>query len=105
MSGSGGSADSDLVPEAVAGAGKGEVVGESSDVDTVKVVSKPLGGRVAASKAAAGFVTCRQSNCVLYKKHGWLRHVDKDRALCPTCAIPVPCKNTAVPVAIVGCRL
>ena len=94
MSGSDGSADSDHEPEAEAGAGKGEVEVASSGDDTVKVVSKPLGGRVAASKAAAGFVTCQQSNCILYKKHGWLRHVDKERALCPTCKVPVPCKNS-----------
>ena len=94
MSGSDGSADSDHEPEAEAGAGKGEVEVPSSDDDTVKVVSKPLGGRVAASKAAAGFVACRQSNCILYKRHGWLRHVDKERALCPTCTVPVPCKNS-----------
>ena len=48
-------------PEAEAGAGKRVVEVESSD-DAVKVVSKPLGGRVAASKAAAVFVTCKQSS-------------------------------------------
>ena len=85
ISSSDGGANSDDEALAEACAGKGEVQVESSD-DAVNVVSKSLGGRVAASKAAAGFVTCRQSSCILYKSHGWLRHVNKERAQCPTCA-------------------
>ena len=84
MSSSGGSAA--FEPEAEAGAGKRVVEVESSD-DAVKVVSKPLGGRVAASKAAAVFVTCKQCSCILYKSHGWLRRVDKERAQRPSCVM------------------
>ena len=70
-------------PEAEAGAGNRVMEVDSSDV-ALKAVSKPLGGRVAASKAAAVFVTCKQSS------HGWLRSVDKERAQCPSCAMSVP---------------
>ena len=81
-------------PEAEAGVGRRVVeVVESSD-DAVKVVSKPLGGRVEASTAAASFVPCKPSSSILYKSHGWLRSVDKDRAQCPSCAMSVPCRNS-----------
>ena len=73
MSSSGGSAA--FEPEAEAGAGKRVVEVESSD-DAVKVVGKPLGGRVAAPKAATGFVACTQSSCILHKNHGWRRSAD-----------------------------
>ena len=53
-------------PEADVGAGKRVAEVESSD-HAVKVVSKPLGARVAASQAAAGFVACKQSSCTHYK--------------------------------------
>ena len=91
-SNSDGSADSDDEPYAEGGAGTWELHVKSSD-DAVKVVSKLLGGRVSASKAAASSVTCKQLSCILYRNYGWLRHVDKERAQCLTCAAPVPCKN------------
>ena len=92
-SNSDGSADSDDEPYAEGGAGTWELHVKSSD-DAVKVVSKPLGGRVEASTAAASFVPCKPSSSILYKSHGWLRSVDKDRAQCPSCAMSVPCRNS-----------
>ena len=94
MSSSDGSADCDDEPLAESGAGKREVQVRRPD-DAVKVLSQPLGGRVSASKEAASFVTCRQSSCILYKNYGWLRHVAKERAQCPTYASPVPCGNSS----------
>ena len=68
MSSSDGSSDHESEPEA--GAGKGEVEVESSGDDAVKVVSKPLGGRVTPSQSAPGFMTRKQSSRILYAASG-----------------------------------
>lgn len=91
MSSSGGSADS--APEADARArGKGVESSVSDDAE-VEVVSQPCCDRLAASRVA-GFQKYTQSNCILYKQYGWRRHVDRERAQCPSCDGPVPCKNS-----------